>query len=68
MKIEVDIIEDEVDFDGRFVEGLIIICRKCGHAVHVAGRSSSSARRAAADMRSECPEQLNNFYDAGWWS
>lgn len=67
-KVSVDVHESDVENeDGRTVEGLILICDKCGHQVEAYGTSAASARRGAFKLREECPQGENNFYDVSSW-
>jgi hypothetical protein len=69
MRVEVDILEDEVENDdGRPISGLRLTCERCGHEVEVWGTTDASARRGAAMLAEECPNGERNYYDVSDWS
>jgi hypothetical protein len=67
MKINVEIDHSDVDGDYGPVDGLCLVCKRCGYEVKVAGTREDSARRGAVLLREECPMNENNFYDVGHW-
>ena len=67
MKVSVEIDRTDVDGDNGPVDGLILVCQRCGHEVEVPGVSSESARYGATKLRDECPTNENNFYDVDYW-
>jgi hypothetical protein len=67
MKVSVQITEDEVEGEYTSVDGLRVICDRCGHEVEARGTSGSSAKYAAVQLRAECPNGEDNFYDVDWW-
>jgi rRNA maturation endonuclease Nob1 len=67
MKVGVEIYNTELEGDYRSVDGLRLVCQRCGHEVEVFGTSDVSARCGAAILRDECPEGENNFYDVSFW-
>lgn len=67
MRVNVEIDLADVDGDCGQVEGLCLVCQRCGHEVEVAGVSIDSARRGAVMLREECPNGENNFYDVDYW-
>ena len=68
MQVNVDIHQTDVEGDHGQVDGLCLVCEKCGHEVEVPGASGASARRGAVMLRDECPRGENNFYDVDYWS
>ena len=67
MKVAVDIVQEEVEGDYGYVDGIKLTCEHCGHEVQVFGTGSASARRGASMLREECPNGENNFYDIDWY-
>ena len=67
MKVAVDIVETEIEGDYAQVDGLKVICERCGHWVEVFGTTGASARRAAYMLREECPKDESNYYDVDYW-
>ncbi len=63
MRVKVELDEDYFlgDFGGD-VPGLRVTCSRCGHSVEVFGQEESSAKRGAATLREECPENEDNRY------
>ncbi|MDH4987300.1 hypothetical protein QEZ47_17605 [Aminobacter anthyllidis] len=62
MKIMAEV--EEVELDGEYgsVDGLRVACSRCGESVDVYGRSSSSARRGAAELRDACTCRGSKFF------
>lgn len=68
MRVDVEIHQIELENDeGRPVDGICVVCERCGHEVEVFGTTGASARRGAAMLREECPEGKNNYYDVSWY-
>lgn len=67
MKVKVEINQTDVDGDYGSVDGICLVCTRCGHDVNVAGIGEASARRGAAMLHEECPMNENNFYDVDHW-
>ena len=67
MRVHVDIDHTDVEGESGHVEGLYLVCARCGHEVEVAGTTDASARRGAIMLREECPKGENNFYDGDYW-
>jgi hypothetical protein len=67
MRVHVEI--DHIDVEGDYgqVEGLCLVCARCGHEIEVAGTTGASARRGAIMLREECPKGESNFYDVDYW-
>jgi len=66
-RVHVEIDHADVEGDYGQVEGLCLVCARCGHEVEVAGTTGASARRGAALLREECPKGESNFYDVEYW-
>ena len=67
MRVDVEIDQADVEGDDGQVEGLCLVCARCGHEVKVAGTTGASARRGAIMLREECPKGESNFYDVDYW-
>jgi hypothetical protein len=67
MRVNVAIHHTDVEGDYAQVDGLCLVCERCGHEVKVAGTGSASARRGAIMLRDECPNDEENFYNVGNW-
>jgi hypothetical protein len=67
MRVHVDIDHTDVEGESGQVEGLYLVCARCGHEVEVAGATGASARRGAIMLREQCPKGENNFYDVDYW-
>jgi len=67
MRVNVEISHTDVEGDYSQVDGLCLICQRCGHKVEVGGTGGASARRGAAMLRDECPNGESNFYDVDYW-
>lgn len=67
MRVNVEIHHTDVEGDYAQVDGLCLVCERCGHEVEVAGTTGASARRGAVMLREECPNGEDNFYDVGSW-
>lgn len=67
MKVSVDIVQEEIEGDYGYVDGIRLICERCGHEVEIFGTSSASARRGALVLREECPNDESNYYDVDWY-
>ncbi|MDP3766634.1 MAG: hypothetical protein Q8S13_01340, partial [Dehalococcoidia bacterium] len=65
MNVECEVVEVELDDDGRDVEGVKAICSRCGHETESFGTGDSSRRRCLALMRDECPNGESNYYVEG---
>lgn len=61
-KVECEVENCDVEFQGRMIPGVVVICTQCDHAEEAGGRSDASVRRCLAQMRENCPEGENNFY------
>jgi len=61
IKFEVQYTTLEGDYGD--VDGIEVICSKCGHSVEVYGDGPNSIKRGAAMLNSECPEGENNYYE-----
>ena len=66
MRVSVTVEETELEGDTGPVDGLVLTCDRCGHAVEVFGVTGASARRGAVMLREECPNGQANFYVADW--
>src|SRR5262245_146246 len=67
MRVHVEIDHTDVETDDGQMEGLYLVCARCGHEVKVAGTTGASARRGAIMLREECPKGESNFYDVEYW-
>jgi hypothetical protein len=67
MRVKVEIDHTDIDADYGSVDGLCLVCKRCGYEVGVAGTSGDSARRGAVMLREECPRGENNFYEVDHW-
>jgi hypothetical protein len=62
-RVSVSVFNEDVENEnGRFVDGTVLTCDKCGHRVEVLGSSDSSIGYGFVKMREECPNSENNFY------
>ena len=69
MRVEVEIDEEDVESDsGRDIPGLRLTCDRRGHVVTVWGTSDRSAKRGAAMLAEECPNDEKNYYDVDHWT
>ena len=59
---EVSVVELENE-DGRMVDGVEVVCSRCGHCTESFGTGEASIRRCLALMRQECPKEERNFYE-----
>jgi hypothetical protein len=67
MKVNVDIHHTDVEGGYGEVDGLCLVCERCGHEVEVAGTGGASARRGAQMLRDECPKGESNYYNVDYW-
>lgn len=51
-----------INDDGIEVDGVEVVCSRCGHKTTSFGTSERSVKRCLALMRDECPEGERNFY------
>ena len=65
MRVECEVVEVELDDDGRDVEGVKAVCSRCFHETESFGTGDASRRRCLALMRDECPNAEHNFYVEG---
>jgi hypothetical protein len=49
------------DETGRKVEGIVLMCSRCGETVEVFGTSDASVKRGFVKLREGCKEKTN-FY------
>ena len=68
MRVSVTIAQGELEGDYGYVEGLTLVCDRCGHSIEVFGTSDRSAARGAIMLREQCPNGENNFYDVDGWT
>lgn len=68
MKVEVEISHTDVEGDYGPMDGLCLVCQRCGHHVEVRGTSGASASYGAVLFHKECPNSENNFYDVAYWN
>ena len=61
-KVECEVGEADVMYEGHYVPGVCVTCGRCGHEVEVGGQSGASIRRGLVTLREECPEGERNFY------
>jgi hypothetical protein len=59
---EVEEVELEND-EGRTVDGVEVVCSRCGHSTESFGTGEASIRRCLALLREECPKKERNFYE-----
>lgn len=63
MRVKVEVEEIELDGDyNNTIEGIIVTCLRCNHAVEIYGTSESSVRRGCVTLREECPQGERNYY------
>lgn len=63
MKVPCEVEFCELDTgDSRTVAGVLVTCSRCDYAVESFGQTERSVRRCFAMLRSECPEDEENFY------
>lgn len=55
---EIGLTDDGMDED----DGIQVTCLRCGHSVGSGGTGITNVRRCLSRLRSECPEEQNNFY------
>jgi hypothetical protein len=67
MRVAVEIHHTDVEGDYGLVDGLCLVCERCGHVVEVMGTSGASARYGVIKFREECPKSEANFYDVDYW-
>jgi len=61
----VEEIEMESEDTGRPVPGVCVTCGECGEQAEVYGTSPRSVRRGLMMLKENCPNESNNWYDAG---
>ncbi len=66
MRVNVDIHQTNLDGNYGPVEGLCLVCERCGHKVEVFGTTGASADRGAVMLREEYPKGEHNFYVTDW--
>jgi len=62
-KVKFEVQYTTLEGDYGDVDGIELICQKCGHSVEVFGEGESSIKRGAATLNEECPSGENNFYE-----
>lgn len=67
MKVEVGIVEEDVEGDYGITLGLSVTCSRCGHTVSVPGTGDGSARYAGFQLSETCSNGESNLYDVEWW-
>jgi hypothetical protein len=50
--------------DGLEIDGVQAVCTRCGHYTESFGTSGASVRRCLVLLRTECPKNERNFYEA----
>ena len=60
-KVECEIEEIQVEFNGRMIPGVMATCLHCDHAAEAGGRSDASVRRCLLKLRETCPEGEENY-------
>ena len=61
--VKFEVHQETLDGDNGPVEGVVVICSKCGHEVEVFGTGENSILRGAATLRAECPLSEQNYYE-----
>lgn len=61
MRVATDIHEEQVDIDGRLIDGIRVTCARCDHYVDVPGIGGGSARYAGKLLNDECPRGESNL-------
>jgi hypothetical protein len=67
MRVDVQIHHTDVEGDFTAIDGLLLVCKRCGLEVEVAGTSGASARRGAVKLRDGCLSDEQNYYDVDFW-
>jgi hypothetical protein len=55
----------ETELEGDYVdwvEGVCVVCSRCGHETEACGTSDASIRRCLVTLREECPRGESNLY------
>ena len=69
MKVVVDFEDALIDSDfGTTVDGICLICTRCGHNVEVMGTGIGSAKYGAVLLSEECPNGESNYYEVDHWT
>ena len=63
MRVECEVEYLDLENDtGRVVDGVKVVCGRCGHKEESFGTSDSSIRRCMALLREKCPKNEENYY------
>lgn len=62
-RVKFEVQQTTLDGDFGEVDGIEVICNKCGHSVEVFGGGEGSIKRGAATLSDECPLGESNFYE-----
>jgi hypothetical protein len=63
-QVSCEVRSDQVEFQGKKIDGVQATCTECGHVEEAGGTSERSVKRCLASMNENCPEDENNFYVA----
>jgi hypothetical protein len=65
MNVPCEVVETELENDsGLMIDGVEVICSRCGHFTESFGTGRASIRRCLALLREECPKKERNYYEA----
>lgn len=63
MRVECEVEEVVLENDeGREIDGVRVVCDRCGHCTESLGTTGRSVRRCLVLLREECPRHEENFY------
>ena len=63
MNVPCEVHETELEGDYGMVDGVEVVCSRCGHFTESFGTGPASIRRCLALLREECPKKERNFYE-----
>lgn len=62
-RVECEVAVTELETEtGRWIDGVVVECLRCGHETESFGTTESSVKRCLVLLREECPEGEENFY------
>jgi hypothetical protein len=65
-RVVCDVVETDLEGDyADYVEGVCVVCSRCGHETESYGTSDASIRRCFVVLRETCPNEEHNFYVDG---
>ena len=63
-RVECEVNYEDLEGAHGDVEGVRVICGRCGHEVTSFGTTGRSVRRCMAMLKSQCPWNEDNYYVA----